>query len=278
MTDLNTIFNHNRIDILETIDAAIEAGIIYNADFTELKEAANRKLEEGYRAVVTKPYLEGLHLRGEEISPEMSEALYYSGYPQIHTLKARHNAITKLEKTEGDHWMVKTAREYLELVRPVIEKLVIIKGTVVKGRKPSTTPRLTPERTLENTGTCSVCGRNVKLNSFGKIVDHGYTIRYGFQEGNCFGVMYAPIEVSSEGAEAYLRALTSHKVALTESLPKAVEAATTTNLDKIESIRERRLVANAPHSIERDIRYITSDIVTFTNRVNEWVATPLPKA
>ena len=278
MTDLNEIFNHHRIDILEMIDSAIDAGMIYNVDYKDVKEAANRKLEAGYRAAVVQPYLEGLHNRGEEISPEMSEILYYSGYPQAHTLNARDKGITKLEKTDPNHWMVKAAREYLELVRPVIEKLVIIKGTVVKGRKPSDKPRLTPERTLENTGTCSVCGRNVKLSNTGKIVDHGYTIRYGFQEGNCFGVGYAPIEVSSEGAVAYLSALTSHKVALTESLPKAVEAATVANLDKIESIRERRLVANAPHSIERDIRYVTSDIATFTNTVNEWVAKPLPAA
>ena len=278
MTDLNTLFAHTRIDILEMIDSAIDAGMIYNVDYKDVKEAANRKLEAGYRAAVVQPYLEGLHNRGEEISPEMSEILYYSGYPQAHTLNARDKGITKLEKTDPNHWMVKAAREYLELVRPVIEKLVIIKGTVVKGRKPSDKPRLTPERTLENTGTCSVCGRNVKLSNTGKIVDHGYTIRYGFQEGNCFGVGYAPIEVSSEGAVAYLSALTSHKVALTESLPKAVEAATVANLDKIESIRERRLVANAPHSIERDIRYVTSDIATFTNTVNEWVAKPLPTA
>jgi hypothetical protein len=276
MTDLNELFNHHRIDILETIDVAIEAGIIYNADFKELKEAANRKLEEGYRAVVTKPYLEGLHLRNEEISPEMSEALYYSGYPQIHTLKARHNAITKLEKTEGDHWMVKAAREYLELVRPVIVKLNIVKGLIVKGRKPSDKPRLTPERTLENTGTCSVCGRNVKLSSTGKIVDHGYTIRYGFQEGNCFGVGWAPIEVSSAGAEAYLKALSAHKVSLEESLPKAVEAAD--NADKIESIRERRLVLNAPHSIQRDISHVNNDMEYFRNIIANWVAKPLPKA
>ena len=172
--------------------------------------------------------------------------------------------------------MVQAAREYLELVRPVIEKLVIIKGLVVKGRKPSETPRLTPERTLENTGTCSVCGRNAKLKVWGKIVDHGYTIQYGFQSGNCYGVGYDPIEVSPEGAKAYLKALTAHKVSLVESLPKAVDLAATA--DQIESIRERRLVINAPHSIERDIRHVTSDIATFTKIVSEWVATPLPVA
>ena len=279
MTDLNTLFAHTRIDILEMIDSAIDAGMIYNVDYKDVKEAANRKLEAGYRAAVVQPYLEGLHNRGEEISPEMSEILYYSGYPQAHTLNARDKGITKLEKTDPNHWMVKAAREYLELVRPVIEKLVIIKGTVVKGRKPSDKPRLTPERTLENTGTCSVCGRNVKLKG-GKIVDHGYTIRYGFQEGNCFGVGYDPIEISSTGTVAYIKALETFKVSQEQALPKAIEAADALALKQkgFEDSREERLVRNAPHSIESQIRYLGQDIKTYTKIVAEWEAKPLPAA
>jgi hypothetical protein len=280
MTDLNALFYHTRIDILDMIDSAIEAGMIYNVDYKDVKDAANRKLQEGYKVAVVTPYLEGLHQRGEEISPEMCEALYYNGYPQAHTLNARDKGITKLEKTEPNHWMVKAAREYLELVRPVIEKLVIIKGTVIKGRKPSTTPRLTPERTIENTGTCSVCGRNVKLSTEGRIVDHGYTIRYGFQSGNCFGVGFAPIEISDGGAVAYLDALESHKASQEKALPKAVEAAEALALTQksFEDNREQRAVRNAPRSIETAIRHLGLDIEMFTKIVAEWDAKPLPDA
>ena len=146
MTDLNTIFAHTRIDILETIDSAIDAGVIYNVDYKDVKNAANRKLEEGYRAAVVDKYLAIDH-EIRHAYPELVGDLYYSSYPQAHTLNARDKQIAKAEKEHGDHWMVQAAREYLELVRPVIEKLVIIKGLVVKGRKPSTTPRQTPERT-----------------------------------------------------------------------------------------------------------------------------------
>jgi len=273
MTDLNEIFNHYRIDILGMIESSIEAGIIYNADFKDLKNAANRKLEEGYRKAVIDPYLDGLHNRGEEISPEMSEILYYSGYPQIHTLNARDKGITKLEKTDPDHWMVKAAREYLELVRPVIVDLNTVKGLVVKGRKPSDAPRKTPERTLENTGTCAVCGRNVKLKH-GKIVDHGYTIRYGFQQGNCFGVNFDPIEVSTEGAVAFKSALEKFKTKQEEALPKAIEAAKTAG--DIEDIRVRRETFNAPSLIESNIRSATKDIETFAAIIENWEAKPLP--
>ena len=281
MTDLNTLFAHTRIDILDLIDSAIDNGMIYNVDYKAVKEAANRKMEEGYQNSVVATYLSmTCEMRQATVSPEMSEALYYSAYPQAHTLNARDKAITKLEKTDPNHWMVKAAREYLELVRPVIEKLVIIKGTVVKGRKPSDKPRLTPERTMENTGTCSVCGRNVKLNGTGQIVDHGYTIRYGFQEGNCFGVGYDPIEISDKGAVAYLNALEAHKISQENALPKAIEAAEALALKQkgFEDSREERAVRNAPHSIESLIRHLGHDIKMFTTIVIEWVATPLPKA
>jgi len=250
MTDLNTLFAHTRIDILDLIDSAIEAGMIYNVDYKTVKEAANRKMEEGYQNSVVATYLSmTCEMRQATVSPEMSEALYYSAYPQAHTLNARDKAITKLEKTDPNHWMVKAAREYLELVRPVIEKLVIIKGTVVKGRKPSDKPRLTPERTLENTGTCSVCGRNVKLNGTGQIV-------------------------------AYLNALEAHKISQENALPKAIEAAEALALKQkgFEDNREERAVRNAPQGIESLIRHLGHDIKMFTTIVIEWVAKPLPKA
>jgi hypothetical protein len=279
MTDLNALFAHTRIDILDMIDSAIEAGIIYNVDYKNVKDAANRKLEEGYKVAVVDKYL-AIDYDTRHAYPELVGDLYYSSYPQAHTLNARDKQIAKAEKEHGDHWMVQAAREYLELVRPVIEKLVIIKGLVVKGRKPSDTPRLTPERTIENTGTCSVCGRNVKLNSFGKIVDHGYTIQYGFQQGNCFGVLYAPIEVSSEGAAAYLSMLEAYKTEQEAALPKAIEATEALALKQkgFEDSREERLVRIAPHNIESQIRYLGQDIKMFTKIVAEWEAKALPDA
>jgi hypothetical protein len=279
MTDLNALFNHPRIDILGMIESAIEAGVIYNADFTELKNAANRKLEAGYHAAVVEPYL-AVDYDVRNAYPQGINDLYYSAYPQIHTLNARDKTITKLEKEHGDHWMVKAAREYLELVRPVIVDLNKVKALVVKGRKPSDQPRKTPERTLENTGTCAICGRNVKLNSNGKIVDHGYTIRYGFQQGNCFGVGWAPIEVSSAGAAAYVKALETFKARQEESLPKAIEAAEALALKQksFEDTREERAVRHAPSNIESQIRYLGRDIEAYTKIVDQWEAKPLPTA
>ncbi len=269
MTDLNEIFDHPRIDILGVIDATIEYGVIYNVDYKEVKDAANRKLEEGYRAAVVDKYL-AVDYDTRMAYPEGVSNLYYSAYPQAHTLKARDNQIIKAEKEYGDHWMVQAAREYLELVRPVIEKLVIIKGLVVKGRKPSTTPRQTPERTIENTGTCSVCGRNVKMKD-NKIVDHGYTVKYGFQSGNCSGVGYDPIEISPKGAVAYIKSLENFKATQEATLPKAFEAARASAYGDWK-------VRNAPRQIETSIRHVTLDIEMFTKIIDTWEAKPLPDA
>lgn len=272
MTDLNEIFNHPRIDILSMIESSIEAGVIYNVDFVELKNAANRALQIGYRKAVVEPYL-NVDFDTRNAYPVGMNDLYYSAAPQIHTLNARDKTITKLEKEHGDHWMVKAAREYLELVRPVIVDLNKVKALVIKGRKPSDKPRKTPERTLDNTGTCAVCGRNVKLNH-GKIVDHGYTIRYGFQEGNCFGVNFDPIEVSPEGAIAFKAAVEKFKAKQEEALPTAIEAAKTAG--DIEDIRVRRETFNAPARIESNIRSATKDIEVFGKIIENWEAKPLP--
>ena len=128
--------------------------------------------------------------------------------------------------------------------------------------------------------TCSVCERNVKLKA-GKIVDHGYTIKYGFQSGNCAGVGYDPIEISYKGTLAYVRTLEAYKVAQEKALPKAqAEYAALVLADKIEfdRSREARAVRNAPRSLETDIRYAGKDIEWFTKIIAEWAVKPLPAA
>lgn len=62
------------------------------------------------------------------------------------------------------------------------------------------------DRTRDQTGSCPVCFKNVKLSPRNTIVLHGYTRPgYGQVEGNCPGVGKPPFEISSEGSSDYLR-------------------------------------------------------------------------
>lgn len=256
----------------DQIAAYIEAGLIYNVDWKDLKESINRQLEKGFKAVTSVPYLALPQVEGDGsfnrgVHWDIVDALYYGQGPQIHA--NMQNKIAKLEKKHADHWMVKAAREYADAVLPIIEDANKIKATITKTRKPRETESMTPERTIENTGTCAVCGRNVKRDKGGRIVAHGYTLRWGFQQGNCAGVGYQPIEISSEGAVNYLGRL---RDALIQAETDVERLQQTPSAERTKAERGELVRAEAT------VRYAPRDITRFEKIIAEWEATDLPDA
>jgi hypothetical protein len=180
------------------IEALLDSDIIYNSDYVEMKTALNRTLEQA-KAAASAVYLAIPY--EDRRTDELSDQYYGTVYP--HTLPGW---LKKLPKTASPtHTAALEAYRSLGAYSAICAKFVAAKTRVVKARKPSTVARKTPARTLDNTGTCACCGQNVKLAG-GVIVPHGYTIRWGFQGGGCFGVGYRPIEVSDEGLRAALQA------------------------------------------------------------------------
>lgn len=255
---------------LERIAAAKADGAIYNVDYTDLKSTVNRELEKGYHAAVSELYLDipfGSDNRRDV--PNGVDDLYgFSQTPQCHTLNAREKFLAKLEKgPNADHFLVKAARAYLDSVRPAIEDMVEIKSTVIKGRKPSTTPRKTPERTLENTGTCAVCGQNVKRDKAGRMVDHGFRIHWNARQGRCPGYGYDPIEVSPKGAESYL-ILVRSTVEVAEEQLRDLEAM---------PVEERGPKwPSQKWNAESTLRHASHDVRKFEKIVAEWKPATLP--
>lgn len=183
---------------MNRIEALLAAGTIYNADYVEMKTALNRILEKA-KAEASAVYLAIPY--EDRRTDELSAQYYGTVYP--HTLPGW---LKKLPKTASPtHAAALEAYRALGAYSAMCAKFVEAKARVVKARKPSTVARKTPARTLDNTGTCACCGQNVKLAG-GRIVQHGYTIRWGFQSGSCHGVGYLPLEVSDEGLRAALQA------------------------------------------------------------------------
>ena len=185
---------------LTQIETALAAEIIYNVDFVELKTRLNRLIEQDGRAAseLYLGYVTKLPV-GQRPLDELHDAYY--GHPAAHTLKAFARKVPAAVQTvELEPARAAWAAIPVKYARAA-ELLAAAKDRVIKARKPSATPRKTPERTLDNTGTCACCGQNVKLSA-GRIVMHGYTIRWGFQSGRCFGVGFPPIEVSPAGLDA----------------------------------------------------------------------------
>ncbi len=277
MTHANGNENMIHEKTLQQITEALEAGLIYNVDWKLLKESINRQLSKGYKAVTSVPYLalprdENTGERAG-VPREVSLELYYAQGPQIHA--NMQNKIAKLERTFGNHWMVKAARDYADAVLPIIADANKIKATITKARKPREGARQTDERTIENTGTCAVCGMNVKRDKRGNIVDHGYRVSWHERQGGCYGVGYKPIELSPEGAEHYLTVI----AAMLEHAEQVVASFTAKHDEDFLKWRMHELPEadrKSYYSAESTVRHAGRDVTRFEKIIAEWEATDLP--
>jgi hypothetical protein len=236
---------------LQQIETALKAEVIYNVDYVELKSRLNRLIEKAHSAANTTFLATG----GRDGGAFLTDAYY--GFPMAHTLKAFAKKLPA--PVEGEFRLALEAyRAIVTTFTPAADLLAAAKGRVVKARKPAVGGRKTPERTLDNTGTCSCCGMNVKLSG-GRIVKHGFTIRWGYQSGSCFGVGYLPIEVSPEGIvatiEAAERALSRSRIALEydclDRKARAHHLGTVSSMGRIIKDATARLAAWAPRPLPK---------------------------
>ena len=154
---------------------------------------------------------------------------------------------------------------------------------------------MTPERTLDNTGTCAACGQNVKRDKKGKIVSHGYRVIWNSHQGNCFGVGYDPIEVSPEGLIAYKEAAIRGRDGLIKTIAhlEAAKFDTVTVDKKIGygynarteqvtyekgSVEFGNVVAQRLSKAQSDLKQTVTVIENCTKAIATWEATPLPDA
>jgi len=145
-------------------------------------------------------------------------------------------------------------------------------------------PGLTPIRTIENTGSCPVCTRNVKLTRGGLLVDHGYQVpwQYSGRTQGCFGEGFPPYERSPKGCEAYVKALENTLMATKERL------ANSDSVRKLPHPHRKKVViepgdrdwdtamSRYRQQLQRTIKMIPDDILRMQQRIDEWVGRPLP--
>jgi hypothetical protein len=186
---------------------------------------------------------------------------------------------------------------FFTVAEPLIhasELLKNLKTKVIKGRIPAETPNENA-RTLENTGTCGCCNRNVKLTSSSRIWDHGFQILnrgYGIGAGykiggSCFGVGYEPIEVSPLVWQDMLAAWEKRVV----ELPSIIEnltniLATMTKperkMDFQRTPEERELAKeytgrqDGLRQCKSELAYLTIRIPEMKEAIQNWSPRPLP--
>lgn len=272
--------------LLQQIAAHKAAGMIWNQEHESLKYNIAAAFEAERNEFKSGDFME--RVRNSDDRESVENQLYWA-YP----FEARHagaglKKIAKLDPANAD---VIRFTALMNRWKALADAQAELKPLIVKGRKPSTEPSKTPARTLDHTGTCAICGRNVKLSEGGKIVAHGYTIRYGYQQGNCFGVGYDPIEVSPEGLYGALKALVGVIERTTDAIIEAEgnkreeypDYSAGTNMYGGALKTAKRGEPNFERARERAIREMKanlkralSDEIAWNTAITEWKPRPLP--
>jgi hypothetical protein len=240
-------------DLMSDLRDCSEGDIVYNSDYNKLKERVGKVIETSQRIV--KDIFLGLERDGEERnSPVVEDNLYYGNF-YFHQLGSFRKKIDKVVKGFGECETTKVAELVYEDLLPMCELLLALKGRAVKTRKPSS--KVNPNaRTIENTGTCGCCGKNVKMKS-GKLVDHGFELHgWGGRTSGCFGVGYEPVEISPKSMVEYLAYLEATLERLRSEEPNSLE-------------RKQRIEAQI-WGTEGHVRYLKP-------RIESWKPSELPK-
>ena len=274
-------------ELTATLDSAIAAGKIWNVDFEDLKYPVGHVVED----LLKTSAIEALERQLADEEAAMFEQWVKATYPEYADPDTRRGGVWRslseaYSKTKqgkgslsGQIYSVQQAntkvllgycrkaatlfpadarfdvvRAALAQVTPLMEKLDAVKPLIVKGRKPSETPNLNA-RTIEHTGTCGCCNRNIKLTEGGRIWDHGYSIEgrgHGYSSGykvggSCFGVGYEPIEVSPK---------------VWQDMQAGMEQALVTLPERIARLEAKQCLRDYPESIAQ----LKVDIAAWTPR------------
>lgn len=166
---------------------------------------------------------------------------------------------------------------------PVLKVLNDLKAVVVKGREPKL-DRQTDPRTLDHTGTCTCCARNVKLKD-DKIVDHGFVIQFSERAGTCFGVGFQPVEMSPEGLIAFRDMMTGKRTGKQNYLERleanqvesiSVPGRRQATVYKVGDPQFERIRRYEIDSVKGDIGHLNFLIKSFTAQIDEWKPKLLP--
>lgn len=264
--------------LVSRLEDQVASGIVWNADFEDFKFRLGSEYDKA-RDELQK--LVNLPESAREEFPGANEVYWALPYGlfQLTSLVKKLGTFGKLP-AEAAQALAVFVTDW-SAIRTLL--YVEAKPLIKKGRKPADTPSLTEPRTLESTGTCSICGRNVKYDEAGKIVNHGYSVQYHSFSAGCYGVGFRPFEVSAEGAVRYIDALRVY-VEQEKGILASFENGTRT------TIFSERLRANidpghdlydaTKASIIRELAYtiksLESNILYFEKKVAEWAPATLP--
>lgn len=230
------------------LKALLDGSCVYNqSDFNGLKETSHRYFEDELSEVIQQDFK----------TFDDTKMLWFVRTPYWHQLAS---CIKKLKTDKSQGFTEERKQSILKVLHrwePIAQQLEIAVPLIVKGRKIG--ERKTPPRTLENTGTCPICGKSFKLDDSGKIVSHGYVVQWHQHNGSCFGAGKPPWELSPQGAINYV-----NEYCLWQKL-------------RIEDLLQ--ILVWSPKTVDRftlELRSAIREITYFQDRIAGWEKKELP--
>ena len=267
----------------QRLQQALDAAFIRNVDYTDIKFRLSTAFSEERSNL---PNLVGRPPHGDSFFEDFYAVDHLVPYSMVHVRTIAKKLPSTLKKlTHGDDPRIKAIAEAVSQMHdrwePIVGQIEALKPFVVKGRTPSEIPA--DPRTLENTGTCSCCNRNIKLKDL-KVVDHGFQVNGG-RHGQCYGVNYHPIEVSTAGLENLLALNKRSRASKGEYLVKLQQG----EIDTLHTMERRQMmvVKRGEDRFERlyqaaisnttyEIETLDREIVFIEKRIADWVPRLLP--
>lgn len=232
---------------------------LFNQEMIRAKNVLSVLFERAHRDAIREPFVYGGKFK--DLPEEVLELDYLDW--SLHRVPG---LIKKVRACKSNDACVTAMILFLNDWEDVATTLVDAKKDAIKGRRPvAEADRRTPPRTLENTGTCAVCGHNVKLH-YGSIVDHGFQLQFGMRRGRCFGVDYSPWEVAPDGKIDYADAVRQEIKRIQEEIEGF----------QVEPDADPSQVQRDLSAAESELRYARKTLQLLEEEINNWEPQALP--
>jgi hypothetical protein len=267
-------YHQHLLTCVSDLAEGVEADGIRNVNFQDSKHTLGTVI----RHVWDLEMRQAVSANESEWDYDTKKALDYSPFSGINDIRALGNKLQKL-KQPGSHKVA--LQSFVDEVRPLIDAVEYLKTRLIKGRAPSTKPPA-PVNPDKDVKTCSCCFRSIAVRG-GKMVHHGYERPgNGQQTGSCWGIEYAPLEVSTKGLEWLIgfhdKKLKEDKLQL-KNLPNATKISILVQYPKLkletytpEDKGWKRAYESRKGELEGDIRNRRFTLGVCRRHLSEWIA------
>lgn len=272
-------------EIAAEIEAAKAAGMIWNVDYQDLKQAAQRTYEDEKKAVFKNVFGAVAYLDKPENVRKCYDAIPF---------EMRYCAGRKMPGAEyADSCIINAL---VARWAPIAEGIKALKPLAIKGRK---VIPVTPEKEAEIAAdaaarrTCQICGRKILPDADGKLALHGYQRPGdGQQTASCYGARELKFEADCTVLGRYIETVLKSMRTTTEQAAafwaiytgpifkrtSEFTGRTVVAIKGGEGWKEceaggyeaKRMIEIERYTAERDLKFIERDIADQQKRFDTW--------